>query len=424
MANRTSVILGALVISVHSLSVSAEPASLNMNDFAFGAELAPAGTALRRFPVTPVIIRDIQRRDLGDIRVYDGNNALMPTLVRNMDGQVTVSQQRLSTTPVRVAGKTTGYILDRSSKHAASVQSLLLRWKRNKAPNLLTIRVEHSADKKAWRTLVESATVSNFNFEGIWLIQNHIDINNYTERYIRLTFLDRNPSLSLASVTAYNTNRKISDYWWIHAGKLQAQDSPPNSFGFSIRPGIDPEMLKLIFPDINSIISGSLYTLESLNGELRRKLVTGNFVSCSVTLNNKVVNSRPVDISQWHSPDWLIVADAVKKIHADNLPGVLLAYPRYEVVFAAAGDEPYTAVWGNAAAGQPVSGDIAGRIESGEKIRENIAELRLVSILDNTKLTELMRSRQTSWLEVVLWLFAAVIAAAAVGFGYRRTVSA
>lgn len=42
------------------------------------------------------------------------------------------------------------------------------------------------------------------------------------------------------------------------------------------------------------------------------------------------------------------------------------------VVFASDGDEPYTAVWGNATAGQLAAGDIAGRIEAGEQNRTEI----------------------------------------------------
>lgn len=406
-----------------SLSADADPAALVMSDFAYGAELTSSSSELRRFVISPVIIKDIRRRDLGDIRVYDGNNSLMPTLVRKKDGDIAFSQQGLSIKPDRTRGKITGYILDRTSKHEPSLYSLQLKWKRGKTPNIGSLRVEHSADKKTWIMLSGLKTVTSFNFEGIRLIRNSIDINKQTERYIRLTVTNKNQQPPLASAIATSSNRTISDSWWIHAGKLQPLEGKPDSYQFSIREGIRPVSLKLLFPKINSILSGSLYSIDNIDGKPQRKRVAKNFLSYTVTLNNTVANSRPFDISQWQSPDWLIVADSAKNIQADNLPGVLLAYPQYEVIFANAGDEPYTAVWGNPAAGPPVSGNISERIKVSRASYDDIGIVKPGAIIDNAKLTEIMESRNSSWLELLAWLVAAAIAVLALRFGYRRFLS-
>ncbi len=410
----------AVVITAGPSTAVADATEPNMSDFAYGAEITPADSELISFPLIPVIIKEVKRHDLGDIRVYDSNNELMPSIAREKDGRITTSQQRLSVKPVRSAGKITGYLVDRTSKHKPALKSLLLNWRRGKEPKILSLRVEHSADRKTWKTLGDSKTVVNFNFEGFQLNQNVIDINDHTERYIKLSFQARNLPPVLASVTAYTTNKPVSKYLWIHAGKLQASGNATDEFRFSLDTGIRPLSIKFLFPKINSILSGSLYTIDSHDAKTQRKLVEKNFIAYTVTLNNSVANSRAVDISQQPSSDWLIKTRDSKNIQPDNLPGVLAGYPQYEVVFANDGEAPYTAVWGNADVSAPPAGDLAARLAAVSKSGQQLAEARTGIVIDNQALTELMESRQFSWLALLVWLIAAAITAFVFKIGYQR----
>ena len=409
----------AVVITTVPLMAVADATEPNMSDFAYGAGITPADSELIRFPLIPIIIKEVKRHDLADIRVYDSNNELMPSIAREKDGRITTSQQRLSVTPVRSAGKIIGYLIDRTSKHKPALKSLLLNWRRGKEPKILSLRVEHSADRKTWKTLADKETVVNFNFEGFQLNQNVVDINDHTERYIKLSFPARNQPPVLASVTAYTTNKPVSKYWWIHAGKLQVSGNSTDEFRFSLIPGIRPVSIKLLFPKINSILSGSLYTLDTQDGKAQRKLIKKNFIAYTVTLNNSVANSRAVDISQQLSSGWLIKTRDSKNIQPDNLPGVLAGYPQYEVVFANDGEAPYTAVWGSADTSAPPAGDLAARLAAVSKSGQSLAQARTGIIIDKLALTELMESRQFSWLALLVWLIAAVVTAFAFKIGYQ-----
>jgi hypothetical protein len=413
----------AVMIAAGTSPAFADTAAPNMNDFAYGAKITPADSALISFPLTPIIIKEIKRHDLGDIRVYDGNNKLMPSKAREKDGPITTSQQRLTVTSLWSAGKKTGYLVDRTSNHKPALKSLLLKWKRGKEPKILSLRVEHSADKKSWETLAENVTVVNFDFEGFRLNQNIVDINDYTGRYIKLSFPARNQPPVLASVTAYTTNKRISDYWWIHAGKLQASDNSTNEYHFSIEQGIRPAAIKFLFPKINSILSGSLFTIDTHNGKQQRKLVEKNFTAYTVTLNSSVANSRAIDISHQPAADWLIKAGESKNMEPDNLPGVLAGYPQYEVVFANDGEAPYTAVWGNADVAAPPAGDITERFKAVSETSRSLSEARTGVVIDNQALTEIMESRQFSWLAVLVWLAVAVITTYALRIVYQRYLS-
>ena len=409
-------LLITLIITTLAPPVIAEAALLNMNDFAYGAELATSESEFRRFTLKPSMIKNIKRHDLGDVRIFDGNNELVPRLVRKKDGDNKTKRQSLSFSRVRGVDSTTVYILDRTANHKRSLKSLLLQWKHASAPSMLLIHVEHSADKKSWKTLNDSEAVINFKFDGIALKQNVIDINSHTQRYIKIKFLSKKRSPVLASVHAYTTNKQISDYSWLPAGKLEPQSGIANAYHFKLSEGIRPELFKLSFPSLNTILNGSLNTIKTVEDKLEYKSVIKNFNAYVVTINNKVIKSRPINISRWQSADWLITARASKNIKAEDLPGVTLAYLQYEVIFASNDEGPYTVVWGNPTAGKPIAGDIIERIKN----QQDIADVKPGVMLNNSQLTELMESRQIPWLMISISLALLAIAVVAFLFGYRR----
>lgn len=399
---------------------AAEPQILQLDDFTYGASLSPVESEFRRFSLSPMMIKDVQRRDLGDVRVFDGDNKLMPTLVRRLGAKNKASQQTLMPYPYRVSGVTAGYILDRSDDHKQSLKSLNLLWKQGAVPRILTVRVEHSADQKSWKTLIDSETVINFNLNGSVLKQNRIDINNYTHRYIKLTFLNIKKVPVLASVEAYSTARKLLDDFWLPTGQLQPDDNITNGYRFSVSKAISPSQIKLSFAKLNTVLSGSLSTIEVVNDKLKRKMVINDFDAYVVTINNQVVKSKPINVSRWESSEWLMTINSENDFSEDGLPSITVAYPHYEVIYASDGVEPYTVVWGNSTTGAPKAGDFVKRLRSKSLTRKDIAVTKTGITLDNASLKVLKESRQTSWLMLLLGVLVIIIVATASIFLYKR----
>ena len=416
MLKRITILLCSSTIILLTAPAAAEPPTLNMNDFAYGAELEVSEAEFMRFNLNPDMVKNIRRNDLGDVRIFDVNNELLPSLVRKKDGRNKLKRETLSPSRLQTKDDTIAYVLDRTADHKRSLKALSLQWRPGTAPNMLQILVEHSADKNSWETLKDSETVNNFKFEDIALTQNIIDINSYTQRYIKLSFQNKKPLPVLATVHAYTSDKQSSDYTWIPAGKLQAQAGTRDSYHFQLDDGIRPELVKLRFPSLNTILNGQLSASKTVNGKQQYQPVINNFNAYVVTINNKVVKSRPINISRWQSNDWLITASASKNIQEDSLPGVDLAYPQYEIIFASNNEGPYTVVWGNPAAGKPVVGDIIDRL----KKRPDIVEIKPGATLNNRRLTELMESRQTPWLMISISLAIVVIAVTGFAFASRR----
>lgn len=396
--------------------VIAEPVPLKMSDFDYGSELTSSESEFTRFVIKPNMIKNIKQHDLGDVRIFDGNNELMPSLIRKKDGANKLKRQMLSFSHLRTKDNATAYILDRTENHKRSLKSLSLQWKKGTQLNMMLVRVEHSADKKLWKTLKEAEAISNFMYEGTIVKQNIIDINDFTKRYIRVTFLSRRQSPVLASAHIYTTNTKISDYSWIPADKLKIQKGMSNAYRFNLNKGIRPELLKLSFPKLNSILNGALNSVETINEKLQYKPVFKYFNAYVVTINNKVIKSRPINLSRWKSSDWLITAKTLKNIQPEDLPRVILAYPQYEIIFTNSGEAPYTVVWGNPTAGKPMTGDVLERMQA----KQDIAEVKSGIILNNARLTELMESRQIPWLIISISIAIAIIAVSVLVFAYRR----
>lgn len=410
--------LGTVILTVLTSPVGATSSQLNLEDFAYGTELTSAETEFRRFILTTTMIQDIQRRDLGDLRVYDEDNELMPILIRKKDSFIKNRQQKLSFSPQANAGKTTSYILDRASSKLW-LNSLQLQWKPSTGLNVWTVRVEHSSDQHKWEILKDSQMVSDFKFGDKKLKQNVIDINNRTQRYIKLTFLDAKRLPVLKSVVAHTSTAQPSNMAWVSVGQLQSKAGMPGSYFFKVSKGVSPNLVSLGFKKLNTLLSGSLYTVTNIDGKLKQKISSNNFNAYKVTMNNKVVNSKPVDLSQWQASEWLITADAVSNLKEDDLPEVMVAYPQYEVIFAADGDEPYTVVWGNRTA-TPVANDIITRIRASGKKRKDVAMVAPGYVLDSAGLAELVASRSSPWWLYLFALILVVLAGAAVKFGYQR----
>lgn len=406
MRHRHIAILGTLLLMAEMPQVYAENDPLSMDDFAYGAQLTTSDAEFRRISVNPTMMNNIYRRDFGDVGVYDEDNELMPTLVRKINENIETNIKPLKFSQLVVSGESKGYILDRSVDQKQWLRSLHLQWKHDATPSILLMRVEHGSGDGRWSTLEETVVINNYRYKDVFLKQNIIDLNEYADRYIKLTFLNKRSLAILKSVSAYTSNKKPVDYSWVSAGKLQLKAGTTDRYLFSVGEGVTPDLLRLDFDKLNTVVSGNLHAVAKAGTKLQRA-VSKPFDAYKVTLNNKVVSSKPVDISQWQVSDWMIAADASYNVDSKNLPKVMVAYPKYEIIFAADGAEPYTVVWGNRNAGSSDFNDITQRIQANKLSIDDIPMVAPGNILDTAGLTDLLESRRM--LSLLLWLGVTIV---------------
>ncbi len=366
--------------------------SLSMSDFDHGAELTPRDTALRRLPLSPQMISQMKQRDLGDVRVFDYNNQLMPLSIRDLNENISELQQSLQVTPYKVSGRVQGFVLRRPETASRWLKSLQLFWKNQRAPSVLIFKIEHSADGKNWSALKSSAVVSNFRFDGESLNHNIIDVNANAKQHIRLLFAAKpRRSPVLTAVTATLASAEPVATTWITTGQLEPVENEARAYRFSTSEAITPRQIRLNIRQLNTRITGTLYAQLKRDGKTVWQPAIKNLRAYNVTLNNKIVRSRSLDLPDIHAHEWKLVLKKGSELDDSDLPDVMVSYPVLQLVFAAEGDEVYTVVWGSSQAS-------AAQLTTFEQadLAETVYQRML---MDKQVLTETVQTR--------LWIFRA-----------------
>lgn len=385
---------------------------LSMDDFDFGVELLSVDDPVRRFNVTPIIMQGVKRSDLGDVRVFDYYNNLMPMKLISLDSDIEMFQQSLVVTKYKNAGQQ-GFILERPQDDQRWLKSLHLNWQQGRAPNVLVIRVEHSADLINWNPLKPSEVISNYRFKNTLINHNTIDINDHTERYLRLVYKKRQLMTPvLQSANSIVLNKKPIDSKWITAGKLETTPDTAGTFVFNSASVVTPRLVNFYFNKLNMVLTGSLYRMTAVNGASTWKLVNDDFNAYKVTLNNKIVASSPINVADSNATQWKIVSEGNTAFSEEEMPDVMVDYPVYDVVFADKGREPYTLVWGSSKTGAP---------ESDSSLPDDAVTVYHGQHMDNAQLVELAASRRFIMVISIAGLVILALVAISGFLYYRRS---
>lgn len=390
-----------------------------MDAFAHGSELTSADAKIRRIELQPVVIRGIQRRDHLDIRVYDANNRPMPAALLNPDATIKTGSEQLKVSALYNNGKISTYIIDRGTDSQLALDSMQFKWKTGKAPKILSFDIEQSADNKSWQPLLNDACVFNLDYKGIRLEHNYLEINRLTKRYLRITPAKEINLPPMSAATATLASKPHADYWWQPVARLEPDPANTGHYVFSLTSGVRPVQFKLSLP-LNSAITGALYNYEDTDTK-SPVLIAKDFTSYTMSINRNVINAKPVDSSHSSASRWKIATTGMVNIDTENLPGIMAAYPRYKLIFAADGEEPYTLVWGNPDANTEQRGDLAERLRESKLQLNAIPEVSTGLILDHAALAELVASRTSQW-PVVISLLVLIVLGSAIYRGFiRRT---
>jgi len=204
-----------------SLVSPASAREMEPHDFAYGVPLATTGRdALCEFPLPAQVYRDVTRRDLGDICVFNGRGEVVPFSLdqvsqphpappefRNLPlfplAEVTGKKEDGVTLQVRRSpegslirietadGETAGrdipsYLLDASSLKRP-VASLELEWEPRPEGTVGRIRVEGSDDLENWSVLVPEAPVIGLRYGDHTLERRAVEMGGAGRKYYRLS---------------------------------------------------------------------------------------------------------------------------------------------------------------------------------------------------------------------------------------------
>ena len=367
----------ALWIAVMAWSAHAESPA----DFAYRIPLSVSGDApFFRVELPAQIYEGAVRRDLGDLRVFNGDGtavafAFLPRPAPEREsaaafdvpyfplraeraradvGDLAINVRRTqSGTSVDLAtrdGKAVvperllGYLVDASdAKEALAAMTLSLP---SGANAMTRVRVDASDDLAAWRTIVASAPLLALESGGRRLTRERIDMPPTAAKFLRVTFIAPNPEVEVASIRAGAGERAVeAPRQWREATGVAVRDAA-GTYEFDLGGAFPADRVTLLLPEQNTVAPAELFARVSEKDEWR-PVASGVFYRLRQQGGEAVNPALAVggDYRYW-------------KVRIDPKAGAMGAQsPRLSVgwypgvaVFAARGNGPFELAYGSARA--------------------------------------------------------------------------
>ena len=253
--------------------------------FAHDALITTDGTDSHyRFPIPAAAYMGISRRDLGDLRIFNGAGEAVPHAFVPVRPKPATPQSRasklfplygeeskgLDAVDVRVEHTSQGTVVRASSSGAArgagrkilgyivdagegdALEALQLDWTTRQGFTGFA-HVEASEDLKRWNTLVSGAPVLFLEHDGARLERKRVELSGARAKYLRLSFLSVPEDFVLKEVgLELRKDKKAPDRDWLSAAGTQDQRRP-GEYTFDSGGHFPVDRLRFALPQANTV---------------------------------------------------------------------------------------------------------------------------------------------------------------------------
>ena len=367
---------------------------LTPQDFAWGIPLEVDGDgAIYSLELPEQVYRHVTRRDLGDLRVFNSNNAVVPHLLRREKDTQTVTREPVTlklfpvyreagggaaTAPeVRIVTDAGGTIIDISGGSPASVGQgkvvyayvvdlgpaleggentaaargpdwLEFDWQG--APDSFATRVSISAsdDLDNWRTVVPATTLSHFRFDGNELQRRRIEVAGLRARYLKISWPAGAQNVLLRSIRAgFGGSLRESARRWTRldgAGKIRRGDGGLAWLEYDAAAFLPVDRLRLRLASANSVARVTVLSRDDPAAPWRQRYAG---VIYRLTVQGEEVENPVLRISPTQDRYWRVELAADE---ADSVGGIELAvgWRPHRLLFMASGEAPFRIAYGAA----------------------------------------------------------------------------
>jgi hypothetical protein len=399
MTRRT--LLALLWLPLAALAQPAEMAPLTPRDFAYGIPLEVDGDgALYSFDLPAEVYRATSRRDLGDLRIFNGHNEVVPHLLRagvpqrEVEGEPVAlrffplygpSEDGEGDTQVHIATDSSGavvdfwqrapsgeketvrrYLIDASALEQP-VEKLLLQWDETAGGFLVEVTLEYSSDLNTWQRLGESQTLAALSYQGYRLGQRAIALPALQARYYRLSWPLGEQGIELRGVQA--TLQRVGEEAPRHWLSLQpgGDETHRGVYDFSSGGHFPVDRLRLQLPQPNTVVRAKLLS-RAKEGEtpwrLRHQGLFYTLQREGHTLRSDTVSLPAVD-----DPFWRLEIEMGGGGIGRGSPQLELGWVSHRVYFVSRGETPFSLAFG-AAGVEPLRSDLAPLLHTLEQRRQ------------------------------------------------------
>jgi hypothetical protein len=369
-----------IAISATVLASLSAPGALGAespSNFAYGAPIrADAAQALYRLELPRAVYRGVVRRDLGDLRVFNGAGEVVPHAFRPRAGTETQKRdpvalkffplygeepKQLDGLSLRVERRPSGTIIRLDERAGAPGSKKLLAYLvdaselqvpvraldldiGSSASYTVNVRVESSDDLSAWHTLAVRAPLVSLRHEGAKLEQRRIEFVSRKPKYLRISWDGMPPGASLLALRAEPGDVQVdAARQWEQVAGRSAVDKP-GEHAFDTQGQFPADRVRFELPQPNTVVQVQI--LSRARGEAPWRPLTSALVY-RLRRDGVEVSSPDVAIGENADRYWLLRVDQKGGGLGAGEPRLLLGWLPHEIVWVARGNPPFTLAYGS-----------------------------------------------------------------------------
>ncbi len=355
-------------------------------DFAKGMILKTSGDRpFFSLEVPAGLYRKTVRADLGDIRVFNSANKIVPHVVTrpestsepvhppvslpffpvfgdrqtpgssggervslhiNTAEDGTIINVEAGEKPQADTGRLRAVLLDLSSLEAVPAE-LVLEWD-NKGKNFVTgVSVDGSENLTRWERVVDRAGLAEQHFAGHTLHKNRIalPVQNFASNYLRINWPVNAPDLTLTKVRAVfaETRSGPKPQWRQIKGKLLSKNDT-KAYEFDTKGAFPVDRVNIVLPEQNSLIRAEIQSRPDKRSEwsFRQKGVFYN-----LNIDGTFISNDPLTISMVKHRYWRIKTAPGTGGPGGGSPALKIGWVPHRLIFLARGKAPFTVAYGS-----------------------------------------------------------------------------
>lgn len=437
-----------LIIIVFLLFSSGTLAAERPTDFAYGTALEADGTeALYEVILPAALYRGVARSDLGDVRVFNGAEEIVPYALRprrttsadapaplaltlfplrartgtSIEGlSISVHRSASGATSINVTSsggsggekRTVGYLVDLSAQERA-LRNIEFDWQAVADGFAGKLRIDASDDLASWRTLVAAAPLVSLEVAGQKLEQKRVELPRQKMKYLRLSWLPQvggtvPPDLvSARGELAAQFIEAPREWEKAAAGKGEK----PGEFVFDLQGHFPVDRVRLDLPEPNTVVQVELLARDRAD-QPWRFVVRG--VAYRLRQSGGEIASPELMLATTTDRYWLLRIDQRGGGVGSGAPGLEAGWVPQRLVFAARGKPPFQLAYGNREA-KPASlaistlipgykEDSDAAIRSAKPAAQQIVNVKSAQALAQQELGgEARREAAVDWKRWSLW---------------------
>lgn len=354
-------------------------------EFAYGISIDASGSeALYEVTLPPAVYQGVTRRDLADVRVFNGAGEVVPHAWRprrtekaeagatlpltlfplkagagtNMDAlSIRVKRSAGGAVSVDVnsggaalaaAQQTVAYLIDTSTLER-SLRAIDLEWKAGDG-FAGKLRVDASDDLSNWQSLVSAAPLMNLEVGGQRLQQKRVELPPRKAKYLRLSWTHdaaktAHPDITAAAGELADKFVEAPREWLpVKAQRDVKSSAKEGEYLFDLK-GVYPiDRLRLALPEANTIVQLEVQA-RGHTDQPWRSITRG--VAYRLNQADGEVVSPDIAVSATPERWWMVRVDQRGGGMGSSLPTLNAGWVPHQLVFAARGKPPFTLAYGN-----------------------------------------------------------------------------